>query len=257
MGIGAHQDDLEFMAFHGIKECFSNPEKWFVGVTCTDGGGSSRTGTYASYTDEEMKLVRVEEQEAAALVGKFSAMVQLGYPSAEVKGAGKAAMATDLVKILQAARPEVIYTHNPADKHETHLGVLAAVLSAVHQIPKEERPRRLLGCEGWRGLDWMLNEDKVLLDVGGHDNLATALNGIFDSQIAGGKRYDLAVMGRRRANATFLDSHSGDDAQEVVLAMDLTPLINDETTSVLDFTLAYLERLRGDIVEKLSRQFGA
>ncbi|CAN5575037.1 hypothetical protein BH09VER1_BH09VER1_31640 [soil metagenome] len=257
LGIGAHQDDLEFMAFHGIKECYSSPEKWFVGVTCTDGGGSSRTGAYSSYTDEEMKKIRVEEQEAAALVGRFSAMIQLGYPSVEVKGKEKASLATDLVKLLRATRPEVVYTHNPADKHETHLGVLAAVLSAIHQLPREERPQRLLGCEGWRGLDWMLNEDKVLLDVGGHDNLATALNGIFDSQIAGGKRYDLAVMGRRRANATFLDSHSGDDATEVSIAMDLTPLILDEETSVPAFTQRYLDRLVADVATKLARQFGA
>jgi hypothetical protein len=28
------------------------------------------------------------------------------------------------------------------------------------------------------------------MDVSGRDNLAAALNGVFDSQIAGGKRYD-------------------------------------------------------------------
>ena len=26
LGIGAHQDDLEFMAFHGILECFPGTE---------------------------------------------------------------------------------------------------------------------------------------------------------------------------------------------------------------------------------------
>ncbi len=257
LGIGAHQDDLEFMAFHGIKECFASAEKWFVGVTCTDGGGSSRTGPYKDFTDEQMKQVRVEEQEKAAALGEFSAMLQLGYPSAEIKGEGKAALATDLVKVLRATRPEIVYTHNPADKHETHLAVLEGVLSAIHQLPREERPQRLLGCEGWRGLDWMLDSDKVLLDVGGLDDLAKGLNALFDSQIAGGKRYDLAVMGRRRANATFLDSHSGDSAQEVSLAMDLTPLILDETTSIVDFTRPFIERFAADVTTKLSRQFGA
>jgi hypothetical protein len=54
LGIGAHQDDLEFMAFHGILECFARDDKWFGGVTCTNGAGSSRTGPYANCTDAEM-----------------------------------------------------------------------------------------------------------------------------------------------------------------------------------------------------------
>jgi LmbE family N-acetylglucosaminyl deacetylase len=45
LGIGAHQDDLEFMAFHGILACFRmRDDRWFGGVTCTNGAGSSRTG---------------------------------------------------------------------------------------------------------------------------------------------------------------------------------------------------------------------
>jgi hypothetical protein len=82
LGIGAHQDDLEFMAFHGILACFRSREKWFVGVTCTDGAGSSRTGDYAEFTDEEMQRLRIREQEAAAVVepgrwpGRVRALVE-------------------------------------------------------------------------------------------------------------------------------------------------------------------------------------
>ena len=50
------------------------------------------------------------------------------------------------------------------------------------------------------------------MDVSGRDNLAAAMNGVFDSQIAGGKRYDLATIGRRAANATFFESHATDQA---------------------------------------------
>ena len=32
LAIGAHQDDLEFMAAHGVVECFQNPARWFTGV---------------------------------------------------------------------------------------------------------------------------------------------------------------------------------------------------------------------------------
>ncbi len=67
-------------------------------------------------------------------------------------------------------------------------------------------PQRLVGCEVWRALDWMVDSDKVMMNLSAHENLQFALLGVFDSQIAGGKRYDLASMGRRRANATYFES---------------------------------------------------
>src|SRR5437764_895540 len=62
LGIGAHQDDLEFMAFHGIIECFHDATNKFGGITITNGSGSSRIGPYAGYTDEQMMGVRKDEQ---------------------------------------------------------------------------------------------------------------------------------------------------------------------------------------------------
>jgi len=35
MGIGAHPDDMEIMAYHGILECFGNDQKWFSGIIVT------------------------------------------------------------------------------------------------------------------------------------------------------------------------------------------------------------------------------
>ncbi len=61
----------------------------------------------------------------------------------------------------------------------------------------------MYGCEVWRDLDWLNDDEKVLLDCSQHQNIARALSSVFDSQIIGGKRYDLAVEGRRAANATF------------------------------------------------------
>jgi len=54
LGIGAHQDDLEFMAYHGIATCYDSDRNWFTGVTCTSGGGSSRSGPFANHSDEEI-----------------------------------------------------------------------------------------------------------------------------------------------------------------------------------------------------------
>src|SRR6185503_6248123 len=85
LGIGAHQDDLEFMAFHGILQCFHNETQWFGGVTCTNGSGSARSGPYAQFTDEQMRVVRRKEQKNAAIVGRYGVMIQLDHPSSAVK----------------------------------------------------------------------------------------------------------------------------------------------------------------------------
>ena len=254
LGIGAHQDDLEFMAFHGILACFRSNEKWFGGVTCTDGAGSSRTGAYADFTDEEMQRVRVQEQEAAAVVGNYGAMIQLGYPSSAVKSSSDASLKNDLLQILSATRPDVVYTHNPADKHDTHIGVFASTIQALREMPAAERPKSVCGCEVWRGLDWMQDNEKVVHNVAAHENLAAALNGVFDSQIAGGKRYDLATLGRRRANATFFESHAVDECESVSFAMDLTPLVADPSLDIVEYVLEFIHRFEADVRSKLSKR---
>lgn len=256
LGIGAHQDDLEFMAFHGILECFARDDRWFGGVTCTDGAGSSRTGPYAEFTDAEMKAIRKQEQNTAATIGHFGAMLQLDHPSSAMKSATDTTLQEELAAILTATRPEVVYTHNPADKHDTHIGVTIATLLAIRAMPKKMRPARVIGCEVWRNLDWMPDNEKVLMDVSGRDNLAAALNGVFDSQIAGGKRYDLATLGRRAANATFFDSHSTDEATQVIFGMDLTPLAIDDSADIAAFICGMIERFRDDVREKLIKRLG-
>src|SRR3954471_5882418 len=227
LGIGAHQDDLEFMAFHGVLECFGSDKKSFGGVTCTNGSGSARTGPYATFTDAQMMEVRRSEQRTAAVIGHFGVMLQLDYPSSAVKSAIDPRLKEDLKEIIAATRPEVVYTHNLADKHDTHIGVVIAALQAMRELPPERRPKRVWGCEVWRNLDWLPDADKVLMDVSGRDNLAASLNGVFDSQIAGGKRYDIATNGRRAANATFFNSHATDNATQLIFGMDLTPLVKD------------------------------
>ncbi len=49
-------------------------------------------------------------------------------------------------------------------------------------------PQKIYGCEVWRDLDWIVDSDKVVFDVGAHENLAVALTGVFDPQISGGKK---------------------------------------------------------------------
>jgi LmbE family N-acetylglucosaminyl deacetylase len=181
-------------------------------------------------------------------------MIQLDYTSKILKDPADTRLKDDLKDIFAAARPRVVYTHNPADKHDTHVAVVVAVLQATRELPREQRPQAVHGCEVWRDLDWLPDEEKVVHDVCGHDNLAAALNGLFDSQIAGGKRYDLAVMGRRRANATFFDSHSVDQSDALSFAMDLTPLVLDDTLDIVAYVTGFIDRFKADVTVKLRKQ---
>ncbi len=252
LGISAHQDDLEIMALDGILQCFQRQDKWFTGVVVTNGSGSSRTGLYANYTDEDMRRVRVKEQIKAAVVGEYAAQVLLDYPSSAVKDRANTSAVEDLVQIIRAARPDVVYTHNLADKHPTHVGVAVKVIAAIRRLPEAERPQHVYGCEVWRDLDWMVDNDKVLFDVSGQEGLQTALVGVFDSQITGGKRYDLATMGRRRANATYFESHATDTTTGLIFGMDLTPLVKDPSKDLVTYVQEYITRFAQDVRDRIS-----
>lgn len=218
-----------------------------VGAVVTNGSGSPRAGLYAATTDEDMQAIRVVEQKRAAYLGDYGAQVFLGYPSSEVKEPANRAVIEDFKALITTTTPEVIYTHNLADKHATHVGVVAKVIQALQELPAEQRPAKLYGCEVWRDLGWMMDNEKVLFDVSAHENLQAALVGVFDSQVSGGKRYDLAAMGRRVANATFFESHATDEAEKLTFGMDLTPLIEDETLDIEMHVLGFIKRFAADV----------
>lgn len=251
LAIGAHQDDLEIFAYNGIAECYGTQEKWFSGVTVTNGAGSSRIGKYAAYSDEEMQEVRASEQRKAAYLGEYASMIQLGYSSAETKDKESTDVIDDLKAILEAAQPDVVYLHNLADKHPTHVATALRTIAALRALPADKRPKKVYGCEVWRDLDWMDDSDKVALSTSDAENMAMALVALYDSQISGGKRYDLATAGRRLANATYFDSHSSDEDSSMTWAMDLTPLIEDETLSISDYVLGYIDRFKQDVTNNL------
>ncbi len=256
MGIGAHQDDLEIMAIDGILACYQQPNRWFTGVVVTNGAGSSRTGLYANYTDEDMCRVRIREQKKAAMLGDYAAQALLDYPSSAVKSAANTDPVDDLEALLLAARPQVVYTHNLADKHTTHIGVAVKVIAALRRLPAEARPQHVYGCEVWRDLDWMVDSDKVAFNVSQQESLQMALVGVFDSQITGGKRYDLATMGRRRAHATYHESHASDITTGMVFAMDLTPLVHDASLDIQAYVRSYIDRFAQDVQDRIGSVLG-
>ena len=251
MAVGAHQDDLEIMAFDGILKCFQREDRWFTGVVVTNGAGSPRDDLYKDYTDEAMRAVRIKEQRKAAVLGEYAAQALLDYPSSAVKDGSNKDPLEDITLLLKMAQPQVVYTHNLADKHDTHVAVTLRVIQAIRTFPEQDRPRSLYGCEVWRDLDWMVDEDKIAFDCSGHQNLQAALLGVFDSQVSGGKRYDLATMGRRRANATYFASHGTDVATGLIYAMDLTPLIQDPSQDIQSYVQAYLNRFTQEVQTRI------
>ncbi len=253
MGIVAHQDDLEIGMYHGILKCFESDKDWFAGVVVTNGAGSPRDGIYAKYTDEEMQKVRRVEQKKAATVGRYSCQVFLDYPSSAMKDAKNQNPKQDIVELVKAAKPSTIYTHNLADKHDTHVAVALRTIQALRELPAAMRPQAVYGCEVWRDLDWMLDEDKKVFDVSSHENLGMALTSIFDSQVSGGKRYDLASQGRRRAHATYFASHGVDTATGLIFGMDLTPLVKDPALDIKKFVSSFIDRFSQEVDARLGK----
>ena len=232
LAIGAHQDDLEFFAFHGIAECFENEDKHFTGITCSDGSGSPRAGKIGRLSKKELVEMRCEEQRKAARIGKYNAMLQLGYLSDAIK---TQSFAHDLQTLLEQCQADTVYIHNPFDRHPTHIACAIQCIHALKKLPQAIQPKQLYGCEVWRDLDWLPDKYRVALPCSTYLELQKKLTLVFQSQIAAGKRYDKAVMGRRFAHATFSDSHQVDQETGVTLAIDLRPLLEPTQLNLQTF----------------------
>lgn len=253
LGVGAHQDDLEIFAIHGILEAYSSENKYFTGVTVTDGRGAPRSGPYSGMSDDELWNIRVEEQKKAADLGKYNAQFLLNYSSNAIKVKQPNSVIEDLKRVIAVTSPTIIYTHNLADKHDTHVAVALALIQALRELEPPLENIKLLGCEVWRSLDWMPDDLKVVLDVSNHIALQKSLLNVFESQIIGGKRYDLATIGRRLANATYLESHQTDIVRHVVYAMDLTPLVYNPGMDIERYVSGYTLSFSNDVRERLNR----
>jgi LmbE family N-acetylglucosaminyl deacetylase len=257
MGIVGHPDDLEILAWPGIRDCFGRSDRWFCGVVVADGAASPRTGGYGAVPDAEMRVVRRREQRKAAQLGEYGAVALLDFTSPELKAPGREAVIRDISELLVAARPGVLYTHNLADRHDAHVAAALAVIEACRGLPEKDRPRRVLGGEVWRDLDWLSGDDRVAEDAAGLEHLAAGLIGAFDSQVSGGKRYDRAVLARRTAHATFHESHAADRTTALAFAMDLTPLVTDASLDPSAFLKGLIGHFAAEVGDRLGRLSGA
>ncbi|MDR1305150.1 MAG: PIG-L family deacetylase, partial [Verrucomicrobiales bacterium] len=231
--------------------CYQKNARWFGAIVVTDGAGSPRAGAFANYSNTQMKLVRKIEQRKAAALGKYSFVCQLGYPSADIRNAGHAPSVSDLAAILGACQPRVVYVHNLADKHETHIALALKSIAALRRLPANRRPKKVYGCEIWRDLDWLADDQKIELRVDQNEVLARCLLDVFQSQVAGGKRYDLAAIGRRIAHATFSEPRQTDQAAALTWAMDLSPLMVNDALTPQALVKQYLDNFNTSVLAKL------
>lgn len=221
----AHADDAEFAALAPIGEAYEDADRWVCVCVCTDGARSPRSGAYADVCDEDMILVRRREQREAAILGRYGCLVQLDHPSTHVRARSREVV-DDIGRVLELTRAHTVWTHEPADVHPTHVAVCAACVEACRATTPLVRPQRLHGCAGWRSLDWATGNRLLRFDVSAFQALSGALMSVFESQIAGGKRYDLAAAGRQRADATLSAYGDVDSATHVVQALDMTELLD-------------------------------
>ena len=129
-------------------------------------------------------------------------------------------------------------------------------IAALRAVRSETRPEKVYGCEVWRDLDWLSDDEKQALPVSVRSNIAAALVGVFDSQVTGGKRYDLATAGRRLAHATYNASHGTDQESAINFAMDLTPLIDNPDLGIQDYVLGFIDRFRQDVARRIGSAQG-
>lgn len=255
LAIAAHQDDIEIMATDGILKCFKSAEDWFGGVVLTDGAGSARTGIYSSCDDFQMKKIRALEQKKASFVGEYSVLFMLNNTSIETKKSDNEEIIDDIKNILIHTSPEVVYTHSLFDKHETHVATAIKVIQALRSVPSIHRPREVYGCEVWGSLDWLADKHKIVFDLNNHGNLLSSLISLYDSQINGGKEYDTAIIGRRKANAIFHNMQDIREATSAAFAMDLSALIQDEHIDIKEYAIKYIQEFKNDVSERLTKLY--
>ncbi len=253
LAIGAHQDDLEINMIDGILQCFSQQDRAFFGIVATDGRGSPRTGPFETLSDDEMVQIRRKEQREAADIGQYSGVAFLPWRSAEMKDPLNPGPLEDIFALLTRIKPQAVYTHNLMDKHDTHVAVALRTIEALRKLDPEDRPQKVYGCEGWRNLDWLVDSHKVLFDCSDHVDLQKALVQVFQSQIAGGKRYDLSSIGRRQAHATGQESHAVDSITGLSIGIDLRELMLDPDLDPMEWAVEEVRELENDVRARIAK----
>src|SRR5262249_15239473 len=113
--VAAHADDVEIMAWHALLHA----ERLAAVIV----------------TDRRDSPTRLLEQKRAASLGHYAAVIWLDHASPDVRQPAYEAVAGDLRAILSAVRARWVYTHNLADRHDTHVAVALHTVQALRANP--------------------------------------------------------------------------------------------------------------------------
>ena len=96
------------------------------------------------------------------------------------------------------------------------------------RLPLDQRPWKVVGIEGWRSLDWLGDDEKVLLDVTGLDELAARLAGGVRQPDRGRQALRPGRAGPAPGQRHAAGAPRRRHATELTFAFDLTPLVHND-----------------------------
>lgn len=110
MVIGAHPDDADF-ATAATSALWTKQGKKVVWVVMTDG---TEGGEVPSQSDEELRIMREQEQRAACEVLGVQSLEFLRFPDGHLTNTEETRRA--VVRLIRKYRPRVIFTHDPTQQ---------------------------------------------------------------------------------------------------------------------------------------------
>ncbi len=250
IGIGAHSDDLDFMCLSAIEAGRKAGASNFLGVVVSDGSGSTRGEAFKDLSPAAFAEVRKREQREAATWASYSGVIQLNHSSALIRQAKAEKLESDFLEIFGNGKIETVFTHSPFDRHPTHRALCVHLLRALQKLPKSRRPKKVIGCEVWRSLDWIPASKKIIFPVSSSESQMKTLFDLYQSQIVGAKNYTQAVIGRKRSNATFSESHLADNSAFAEYGIDLTAVATGKIT-LQKYAQQMLDLFQQEILKEL------
>ena len=143
MAIGAHQDDIEIMAYDGILKCLW-PKRPLV--FCRDcNKWRKEAAVMANISIQAIPKCRQFEpknKKKRQIMVNMVALFFLNYSSSDIKNPKNRNFIEDIKQLIIMAKPEVIYTHNLADKHDTHVSTAVKVIQALRELDKSLLPEK-------------------------------------------------------------------------------------------------------------------
>ena len=125
-------------------------------------------------------------------------------------------------------------------------------IAALRAVRDETRPEKVYGCEVWRDLDWLPDDEKA---GAGSFGAVEYRGGAGRGLRFAGQRRQAVRSGDRRAAGWRMPRTSRRTAriEESALnfAMDLTPLVDDPELPIADYVLGFIDRFRVDVEKRI------